>query len=67
MIARGNHIQTLNETYAIRKSDGGMVFDCDAPYKASSGLDNSADVRKAMRPDTKVDIDERMAEWQKSK
>lgn len=68
MIARGKHIQTLNETFAVRKSEGGVVYDCDSPYKASAGLDNTEEIRKALKPDSfKADIDSVMAKRQEAR
>ena len=62
MIARGKHIQTLNETSAMRKS--GLGMDTSAPYGASAGMASSAEVREALQPSRKLDIDSVMAKRQ---
>lgn len=57
MIARGKHIPTINESYSIRKSDGGMVIDSGAPYNACSGVDNVQEIKDALRPGFRADIE----------
>lgn len=64
MIARGQHIQTLNEAFAIRKSEGGVVVDHDVPYRASAGLDNTEEIKRALSPRFTADIDTVMAKRQ---
>ncbi len=70
MIARGQHIKPINEMYAIRKSDGGYIFDTqDVPYCAASGPNNMEEIRKAMGESTRwiPSIDEEIAKRQERK
>ena len=64
MIARGKHIQTLNETTALRKS--GLGMDTSAPYGASAGMASSTEVKEALQPTRKLDIDSVMAKRQEA-
>ncbi len=67
MRARGQHISSLNESFAIRKSGGGLVIDQESPYGASAGQDNTAEVMEALRPTFKADIDSVMAKRQEGR
>lgn len=68
MIARGHHIESLNESFAICKSEGGVpVLHQDSPYRASAGLDNTEEIRKALSPGFTADIDSAMAKRQEGR
>ena len=50
MIARGKHIPTINESFAIRKSDGGVILNSgyDTPYSAAYGSTQPHEARDAI-------------------
>jgi hypothetical protein len=67
MIARGQHIPTLNETAAIRKSADGTVLDPDdVPRNSGAGSATREDIRAFIRGELtqKKDIDVLMAKRQ---
>ena len=66
MIARGKHIPSINETYAIQKSDGTQLYDTSAPYNAGAPVDMN-ELNAAMMDTFKADIDAAMAKQQEGK
>lgn len=66
MIARGQHIQSINEAFAVRKSDGGVSVMDDSPYGASTGQDNMREIRKALSAQFVPDIDAAIKERQEA-
>ena len=64
MIARGQHIATMNEESAIRKSGDPSVMDTDTPYNAASGGTLPYEITNALSKGFKPDIDDLMAKRQ---
>lgn len=65
MIARGTHIETVNESFAIRKSaDGVTLMDDSSPYNACAGSLRPHEVTDVLLKASRPTIDDLIASRQ---
>ena len=65
MIARGMHIETVNETLSIRKSGQEPLIDVDAPRASAAGSTLPHEVSVALTRGAYRSIDDAMEEMQR--